>query len=191
MLAHSGIILFKKGTKQAGLHFYAGLSPYEFPRRLYQFLMLLKDTNFSESFNNYFDAINVVSVESIINPIDQKILSKINENDTWKDLSDVYTNYEFVLLDLLFSSSFLELPDVSTLIVDIDESDITHINHVYVVDLDERSIAHYIGGLGYNFDRSISFKEYIKDIPDDIEYNIKNYLVHYSELLKNKYGTID
>ena len=85
MLAHSGIILFKKGTKQAGLHFYAGLSPYEFPRRLYQFLMLLKDTNFSESFNNYFDAINVVSVESIINPIDQKILSKINENDTKYD----------------------------------------------------------------------------------------------------------
>ena len=66
MLAHSGIILFKKGTKQAGLHFYAGLSPYEFPRRLYQFLMLLKDTNFSESFNNYFDASEYIEQHLIL-----------------------------------------------------------------------------------------------------------------------------
>jgi hypothetical protein len=191
MLAHSGIILIKKGNKQAGLHFYAGLSPYEFPRSLFNFLNLLKDSKFSESFNNYFDNINVVSVQTAINAIDKSMLTKINESCTWKNLSDVYTSHENMLVDMLFSASFSELPDVSTLIVDLDESDLSHINHIYTIDLDENSVSHHIGGLGYNFERSISYKELIQDLSDDIELNLKNSLSKYSELLKNKYGTID
>lgn len=191
MLSHSGIILIKKGNKQAGLHFYAGLSPYEFPRSLFNFLNLLKDSKFSESFNNYIDNINVVSVQTTINAIDKLMLTKINESCPWKNLSDVYTSHESMLVDMLFSASFSELPDVSTLIVDIDESDLSHINHIYTIDLDENSVSHHIGGLGYNFERSLSYKEFIQDLSDDIELNLKNSLSKYSELLKNKYGTTD
>lgn len=191
MLAHSGIILFKKVNRTAGLHFYAGLSPYEFPRTLFNFLIQLKDSRFKDSFNNYFDNISIVPFKSVINQIDKQMLTKANENCTWKDLSDLYTNYESVLANTLFSASFTELPDVSSLIVDIDDSEISHINHIYTIDLDENSISHHIGGIGFNFERSLSYKELIENITDDEEVFLKDSLSKYSELLKNKYGTIE
>lgn len=190
MLAHSGILMFKKGNKQAGLHFYAGLSPYEFPKSLFSFLVQFKDFNFSDSFNQYIQNINIVSVESAINSEDRKMLTKIQGEKPWIDLSDIYTGNESILVDMLFSSSFTELPDVSTLILSEEDSDISHINHVYVIDLDDESVSHYIGGLGFNFYRTLSFKKYFKDISDDAEMETNDLLSHYSELLKKEYGTI-
>lgn len=190
MLAHSGILMFKKGEKQAGLHFYAGLSPYEFPKSLFSFLAMFKDIKFSDLFNQYIQNVKVVSVKSTINSEDLKILTKIQDEKRWLDLSDIYTDNESMLVDMLFSSSFTELPDVSTLIVPEEDSDISHINHVYVIDLDDESVSHYIGGLGFNFNRTLSYKKYFKDISDDSEVEVKESLSNYSELLKKEYGTI-
>lgn len=182
--------MFKKGNKQAGLHFYAGLSPYEFPNYLFSFLFMFKDFNFSDSFNQYFQNIKVVSVESAINVEDRKILTKIQDEKTWLDLSDIYTDNESMLVDMLFSSSFTELPDISTLIIPEEDSDISHINHVYVIDLDDNSVSHYIGGLGFNFNRTLSYKKLFQDISDDSEIEANELLSNYSDLLKKEYGTI-
>lgn len=191
MLSHSGIIMFKKGNKQAGLVFEEGLSPYEFPSSLFKQMNLFKDTKFLESFNNYFDNLNIVSVSSEINEDDKIMLSKQNEEIIWKNLSDFYTENQSILFDLLFSASFKELPDVSSLIVPIEDSELSFLNHFYIIDLEENKISHFIGGLGFNFNRSLCFEINISDISDDIDFNCQYALNQYSELLKNKYGIID
>lgn len=191
MLSHSGIIMFKKGNRQAGLVFEEGLSPYEFPSSLFKFMNLFKDSTHLDSFNNYFDNLNIVSVSSEINEDDKIMLSKQNEEIIWKNLSDFYTENHSDLFDLLFSASFKELPDVSSLIVPIEDSELSFLNHFYIIDLEENKISHFIGGLGFNFNRSLCFEINISDISDDLDFNCKYALNKYSELLKNKYGTIN
>lgn len=191
MLAHSGIIMFKKGNKKAGLNFFEGLSPYDFPYSLFSFLSLFQSQNFSESFNNYFDALTVVSIDSEINAEDMKMLTKAQENQTWKKLSLNYSPNQSVLLDILFSGSFTELPDVSTLIVPEDESDLSFVNHVFEIDLDENTVSHFIGGIGFNFCRTLCFEMQFSEISEDMDINKEFALAKYSELLKKEYGTIE
>jgi len=186
MLMHSGILMIKKGNKTGGLFFHQNLSPYDFSMQLFGFISKLKDSTFNNHFNEYFDKIKIVSENSIINEEDRKALPNVLEGDTWIQLSRRHESSELSLVDMLFSGSFSELPDISESIDPQDESDFSLTNHLYIVDLEEETVSFFTGGIGYNFTRSLVFEQKFKDIEDDNESNMKISLSRYNELLEQK-----
>lgn len=186
MLTHSGILMIRKGTKTGGLFFHQNLSPYDFPTHLFEFISKMKDSVFNANFNDYFDKIKIVPSSSPINEIDRKISSDIQKDDTWIHLSQRFENTELSLVRFLFSQNFSELPDVSTLIDQEDESDFSFTNHLYIVDLEERKISFFVGGIGYNFCRSLVYEQKFEDYLNDHEMNLEILLERYNDLLERK-----
>ena len=176
--------MFKKGNKTSGLFFSEGLNPYDFPDCLFKSLSSFKEPLFLESFNNYIETVKVVSVKSQINEEDKKILTKVKDNVTWKELGYLYAENEYILSELLFSQSFKELPDVSELIVDEEDSDLSFLNHFLIIDLDQNKLSHYMGGLGFNFCRTLCQEISFVDISDNNDLNSENFLQNYSKLLQ-------
>lgn len=186
MLTHSGILMLKKGTKTGGLFFHQNLSPYDFPKQLFGFISKMKEQEFSNQFNTYFENVQIVEEDSIINEQDRKIVPNVEEGDTWIKLSHRHKSNELDLVDILFSASFSELPDISKSIDPEEESDFSLTNHLYIVDLEERTVSFFIGGIGYNFNRSLVYEQKFEDFVDNEEENINVLLERYDALLQLK-----